>query len=128
MPASHGQIFSRRTVAVALLASALAGCDSGVPVTNQAQVIVTASPTPAATAQGRTKLPEGASKLVEGDTVVERVDPADIPVDPPRGDPGTGPIQTRKDFKDPPLPAELKDDGGLKPLPPRPAASPAPHP
>lgn len=31
-------------------------------------------------------------------------------------------IQPRKDFVDPPLPAELKDDGGLKPLPPPPAA------
>jgi hypothetical protein len=31
-----------------------------------------------------------------------------------------GKMQPRKAFTDPPLPAELNDDGGLKPLPPRP--------
>lgn len=40
---------------------------------------------------------------------------------PPKNDLPLGAnMQTRKDFTDPPLPVELMDDGGLKPLPARP--------
>ena len=49
-------------------------------------------------------------------------------IGPPREAPPlsapTGPLPTRKTFVDPPLPAELKDDGGLTPLPPPPPIAP----
>ncbi|WP_447764147.1 hypothetical protein [Sphingopyxis panaciterrae] len=37
--------------------------------------------------------------------------------------PSPGAIIPHRDFTDPPLPPELRDDGGLDPLPPRPAPS-----
>lgn len=37
--------------------------------------------------------------------------------------PSPGAIVPHRDFRDPPLPPELRDDGGLDPLPPRPAPS-----
>jgi hypothetical protein len=90
---------------------ALAACDrsdpeAGAVVVPTPSVAATPSPSPAASAAPPTA------------DHIERLPNAAPTSAPPETPPAK--MQVRKDFTDPPLPAELKDDGGLKPLPPPP--------
>jgi hypothetical protein len=90
---------------------ALAACDpsdpkAGAVIVPTPGVAATPSPTPAASAA-----PLSADHI-------ERL-PSAAPTSAPAATPPAK-MQVRKDFTDPPLPAELQDDGGLKPLPPPP--------
>lgn len=79
-------------------------------------------PSQAATAPTSTTsaVPTQAPPAAEATPGIDRVERVTAPPTPAPSPSVT--IQPRKDFVDPPLPAELKDDGGLKPLPPTPAA------
>jgi hypothetical protein len=50
----------------------------------------------------------------------DRIEPLNAAASPTPAAAPAARMQLHKAFTDPPLPAELNDDGGLKPLPPRP--------
>lgn len=103
--------FARRCAVPMLAMLALTACDRSDPepgavIVPTPSVAATPLPTPAPSAAPRTA------------DHIER-----LPNAAPTSAPATAApakMQVRKDFTDPPLPAELKDDGGLKPLPPPP--------
>lgn len=91
--------------------AALPGCDRSGADESAVIVVPNAAETPA-TAQAP---PPPSNAAIDH---VERVPAASLTPNP---DPSpSARMQPRKDFTDPPLPTELKQDGGLKPLPPRP--------
>lgn len=85
---------------------ALAGCHRGA-ADQDGSVVVANDQVPAANPQVNI----GAADSIEPLNATVAPTPVATP---------TGKMQPHKAFSDPPLPAELNDDGGLKPLPPRP--------
>ncbi|WP_137863130.1 MULTISPECIES: hypothetical protein [unclassified Sphingomonas] len=109
MKAGRPRLAARRSAMPWLLMLALAGCDRSEP--EAGAVIV-----PPRTAATPAPAPVTSAPLRTADHI-ERL-PSAAPTAPAQAPPAK--MQVRKDFTDPPLPAELKDDGGLKPLPPPP--------
>lgn len=98
---------------------ALSGCDSAPE--NNGTVIVANSGAVAEAPLANAAPPPPANLSAD---VVERMPPPE-----PRPASANSPIPkmpVHKDFKDPPLPPELQDDHGLKPLPPPPGEAPKP--
>ena len=110
MKAGRPRLAARRSAMPWLLMLALAGCDRSEP--KEGAVIVPA-PSVAAT-------PSPAATPIAGLRTADHIErlPNAAPNAPAQAPPAK--MQVRKDFTDPPLPAELEDDGGLKPLPPPP--------
>ncbi|MDG2535866.1 hypothetical protein P6144_19545 [Sphingomonas sp. HITSZ_GF] len=109
MKAGRPRRLARRSAVPLLAMLMLAACDRDAP---QAGTVVT--PTPGIAA-APSPAPRASAAPIPADHI-ERLPsaaPTSAPAPPAR-------MQVRKDFTDPPLPAELKDDGGLKPLPPPP--------
>lgn len=107
------RLFACRSAVPLLAMLALAACDRGDP---QPGAVITPSPTAATPSPS----PAAAAAPLTADHI-ER-----LPATAPTATPAQGPaakMTVRKDFTDPPLPAELQDDGGLKPLPPPPNQS-----
>lgn len=97
----------------ALLCLLLAGCD-GNAVSNGTMVTPAEAPSPAI------PLPTpAANAAITGDRI-EKLPPEAL-APPPATEPAAK-MHPQKNFTDPPLPAELTDDGGLKPLPSPPPA------
>ena len=103
---------TRRASLSAWIALAITGCRSEDPATLQPA----ATPSPAMPVAVSVQ-PTATDAPPAGTDRVERVAIPPAPTPSP-----SATIHPRKDFVDPPLPAELNDDGGLKPLPPPPAA------
>lgn len=107
-----------RSAGMAALALLVSACDERTGSDQQTGQMVTPTEAPVEPSA----LPIAAATHVAvakpGADTVQRVDPASFPVTIAAAP--AGPLPARKDFIDPPLPAELKDDGGLAPLPPRP--------
>ncbi|MDF7776120.1 hypothetical protein P1X14_12745 [Sphingomonas sp. AOB5] len=91
---------------------ALSGCDHGDSQGNAVIVV----PADNAVVQAA---PSAPAANLSTDHIERLPDSASAPEPASAAPPAQ--MQTRKDFTDPPLPAELNQDGGLKPLPPRPA-------
>jgi len=110
MKAGRPRLAARRSAMPWLLMLALAGCDRSEPKGGAV----------------RGAGPGGAARPAPAATPIAGLRPADhigrlpnaAPPAPAQAPPAK--MQVRKDFPDPPLPAELEDDGGLKPLPPPP--------
>lgn len=102
----------RRGIFALVFALVIAGCDARGPADNG--TVIAPSPTTAAALPAAVPTPS-ATRVAPGIDRIERVVPTPAPLPPP-----SEPMRPRKDFTDPPLPAELQDDGGLKPLPPAP--------
>ncbi|MBQ1500517.1 MAG: hypothetical protein IIZ38_19600 [Sphingomonas sp.] len=112
MKAGRPRRLARRSAMPVLAMLALAGCDRSAP--QSGTVIVPA--------QGVAAAPSPAPKASAAPPAtdhIERLPGAAPTAAPPQTPPAK--MQVRKDFTDPPLPAELNDDGGLKPLPPPPS-------
>jgi hypothetical protein len=106
------RLLARRSALPLLAMLALGGCDRSDP--KPGAVIV---PTPSAAA---TPAPSPSTPITTRITDhIERLPSAAPTAEPDRSPPAK--MAVRKDFTDPPLPAELEDDGGLKPLPPPPS-------
>ena len=87
---------------------ATAGCGSSSGAGPSADV---STPAPSTLSQG-TQDPASHTHAGPPDRIERLTAP------PVMANPGPArPMQTRKDFVDPPLPSELQDDGGLIPLP-----------
>lgn len=95
-----------RLMMAGLAVLALAACH-GVPDQNGTVVVANAQAAPAGDPQIKI-------------STADRVEPLNAAVAPTPVATPTGPMQPHRNFTDPPLPAELDSDGGLKPLPPRP--------
>ncbi|NYT41799.1 hypothetical protein HZY97_13590 [Sphingomonas sp. R-74633] len=110
MKAGRPRLSARRITVPLLAMLALAGCDRSDP---KAGAVVV--PTPSAATPSPSPSAPHATTTTDH---IERL-PSAAPASAPAPTP-SAPMQVRKDFTDPPLPAELKDDGDLKPLPPPP--------
>ncbi|QQV77616.1 hypothetical protein H5J25_02075 [Sphingomonas aliaeris] len=95
-------------VMAAVAPSVLAGCDSrsaNVSIPENVQVVIAATPTAPPRSNRAALIPPGPTT-------------AAAIAAPPKS---LSDMRPRKTFADPPLPPELTDDGGLRPLPPPPA-------
>ncbi len=96
---------SRRPGAVFLTLAALPACSAEPERSDNVIVVAAPSPIASQSATTVTSAPAVAPSL-PGATVTDR--------------PPLSQMKPHKAFIDPPLPPELRDDGGLKPLPPNP--------
>ena len=100
-----------RVGSAALAVALIAGACSQQPSQTRESVVDIVPGAPAVTA--------GVPALIHAHPM-----PNATPLVAPIAPPSAAPVaMLRKGFTDPPLPPELRDDGGLTPLPPRPAAS-----
>lgn len=124
MRRARGWPRSRRGLIVVSMALLLPGCerDDAKPDRQHGlTVTATAVVGPPSVPQPMPSPTEGSRNLAEGQSSIQRVDPDALRTATPTVTTPIGRLPTRKNFVDPPLPTELRDDGGLTPLPKPPA-------